>query len=110
MSIKKVVAAMMMGAALVTVSPVVDLPPCAMSVAHAQDVWAYSDNSGGANWQYYYSIDEGAEMMFIDMMLYLADVYMYNFDGEPCINGCTNWDIFWMYRSDGVVHFSLAVF
>ena len=64
----------------------------------------------GANWQYYYSIDEGAEMMFIDMMLYLADVYMYNFDGEPCINGCTNWDIFWMYRSDGVVHFSLAVF
>ena len=48
--------------------------------------------------------------MFIDEMTYLADVYMYNFDGEPCINGCTNWDIFWTYRSDGVVFFSLAVF
>ena len=53
MSIKKIFAAMMMGAALVTVSPAVDVPPCAMSVAHAQDVWAYSENSGGANWQYY---------------------------------------------------------
>ena len=48
--------------------------------------------------------------MFIDDMTYLADVYMYNFDGEPCINGCTDWDIFWMYRSDGAVRFSLAVF
>lgn len=71
-------------------------------------------NNGGsyndANWQYYYGIDEGQIQMFIDEMTYLADVYMYNFDGEPCINGCTNWDIFWMYRSDGVVHFSLAVF
>lgn len=64
----------------------------------------------GANWQYYYGIAEGQIQMFIDDMTYLADVYMYNFDGEPCINGCTNWDIFWMYRSDGVVHFSLAVF
>lgn len=64
----------------------------------------------GANWQYYYGINEGQIQMFIDDMTYLADVYMYNFDGEPCINGCTNWDIFWMYRSDGAVRFSLAVF
>lgn len=64
----------------------------------------------GANWQYYYGIDEGQIQMFIDEMTYLADVYMYNFNGEPCINGCTNWDIFWMYRSDGAVRFSLAVF
>ena len=64
----------------------------------------------GANWKYYYGIDEGQIQMFIDEMTYLADVYMYNFDGEPCINGCTNWDIFWTYRSDGVVFFSLAVF
>jgi len=64
----------------------------------------------GANWQYYYGIAEGQIQMFIDDMTYLADVYMYNFDGEPCINGCTNWDIFWMYRSDGAVRFSLAVF
>ena len=64
----------------------------------------------GANWQYYYGIDEGQIQMFIDDMTYLADAYMYNFNGEPCINGCTNWDIFWMYRSDGVVFFSLAVF
>jgi len=71
-------------------------------------------NNGGsyndANWQYYYGIAEGQIQMFIDDMTYLADVYMYNFDGEPCINGCTNWDIFWMYRSDGAVRFSLAVF
>ena len=46
MSIKKVVAAMMMGAALVAVSPVVDLPPYAISVAHAQDVWAYTRSDG----------------------------------------------------------------
>lgn len=78
--------------------------------SYYDNVLSNGGSYNGANWQYYYSIDEGAEMMFIDMMLYLADVYMYNFDGEPCINGCTNWDIFWMYRSDGVVHFSLAVF
>ena len=77
--------------------------------SYYDNVLSNGGSYNGANWQYYYSIDEGAEMMFIDMMLYLADVYMYNFDGEPCINGCTNWDIFWMYRSDGVVHFSLAV-
>lgn len=46
MSIKKIFAAMMMGAALVTVSPAVDVPPCAMSVAHAQDVWAYTRSDG----------------------------------------------------------------
>ncbi|WP_276840418.1 hypothetical protein [Anaerovibrio lipolyticus] len=46
MRMKKILSAMVMAIAVLIGSPVLDLPPSAVSVAHAQDVWAYGSSNG----------------------------------------------------------------